>query len=125
MKRFGISIAAVLLVCLSLAATSVVEAKNRKKTITFNEDVLVNDTLVKKGTYEVKFDAASNTVSVLKNGDVMATAKADVKPTERKAPYNSASFTQTEKGRVLSALAFEGDKRLILVSGAREAGADD
>jgi hypothetical protein len=125
MKRFGISIAAALLACLSLAATSVVEAKNRRKTVTFSEDVLVNDTLVKKGTYEIKFDAASNTVSVLKDGDVIATAKADVKPTERKAPYNSASFTQTERGPALSALTFEGDKRLILVSGARDAGADD
>lgn len=125
MKRFGISIAAAFLVCLSLAATFVVEAKNRKKTITFNEDVLVNDTLVKKGTYEVKFDAASNRVSVLQDGELIVTAKADVKLTERKAPYNSASFTQTEKGQVLSALTFEGDKRLILVSGARDARADD
>ncbi len=46
------------------ALTSVVAfAKVQKQKVTFENDIKVNGTLVKKGTYDVKFDDATGQIS--------------------------------------------------------------
>ena len=51
------------------ALTSVVAfAKVQKQKVTFDSDIKVNGTLVKKGTYDVKFDDESGQLSIAKNG---------------------------------------------------------
>jgi hypothetical protein len=111
-RRFSLIVS--LLLCLGLMATALANEKNRRKTIHLAEDVLINDTLVRKGTYEVRFDARAGEVSFLKDGDVVMKTKATVELRETKAPYNSASFTTTEKGRALTSLTFQGDRRVVM-----------
>ena len=60
-------------------------AKTQRHKITFESDTKVNGTLVKKGTYDVKFDDASNQLSIVKNGKVIAQAMAKLEPREKKA----------------------------------------
>lgn len=60
-------------------------AKTQKHKITFENDTKVNGTLVKKGTYEVKFDDATNQLSIVKNGKVVAQAMAKLEAREKKA----------------------------------------
>ncbi|HMV83455.1 MAG TPA: hypothetical protein PLD20_21585 [Blastocatellia bacterium] len=115
MKKIGINLMA-LAICCAVAAVSLVQAKDRKKTVTFTEDFLVNSKLVKKGLYEVKFDAETSQVTILQDGDVVVTAKAEVRLTDKKALYNSASFTSTDRGKALTGITFEGDKRMILLN---------
>lgn len=117
MKNVAASMVIAVLLCLSVAATALAEkGKDRRKMITLSEDARVNDTLIKKGTYEIRFDAETSQVLVLKNREVIATAKAGVQMLSDKARYNQASFVQTEKGRVLNALRFAGDRREILLT---------
>jgi hypothetical protein len=55
------------------ALTSVVAfAKVHKHKVTFENDIKVNGTLVKKGTYDVKFDDETGQLSIIKNGKTVA-----------------------------------------------------
>ena len=55
------------------ALTSVAAfAKTHKHSVTFENDIKVNGTLVKKGTYEVKFDDETGQLSIIKNGKTVA-----------------------------------------------------
>ena len=59
------------------ALTGVVAlAKVHKQKTTFENDIKVNGTLVKKGTYDVKFDDQTGQFSVSKHGKVVAEAMA-------------------------------------------------
>lgn len=114
MKRIGIYLAMALTLCCAFALATA-EAKDRSKTVNFTENVLVNNTLVEKGAYQIKFDANTNEVTIMKGRQVVATAKAEVRTMDKKAPYNSVSFSASERGKVLTGITFEGDNRMIVI----------
>lgn len=122
MKKFGSNFLMALMFCVAVAAVSLVQAKDRRKTVTFTEDILVNSKIVKKGLYEVKFDSETSQVMILQDGDVVVAAKAEVQMTDKKAPNNSARFATTDRGKVLTGITFAGDKRLIVISERTESG---
>ena len=108
-----------LVVLLVGALTGVVAlAKVHKSRVTFEEDIKVNETLVKKGTYEVRFDDETGQLSILKNGKTVAEATARVKQREKKA--NDFQLRSTEKGdeRQMTGVTFGGsDKDIVITSG--------
>ena len=53
--------------------------------MTFDSDIKVNGTLVKKGTYDVKFDDETGQLSIIKNGKVVAEAMTRLEPRAKKA----------------------------------------
>ncbi|PYS78854.1 MAG: hypothetical protein DMF67_08225 [Acidobacteria bacterium] len=63
-------IALALVVCALLGATALADTKS--KNVTFQVDVTVGDTLVKKGSYKVTFDDQAQELKVLKDGKVVA-----------------------------------------------------
>ena len=114
-------------VALMTAGLTMVEARDRSKTITFLNDVTVNGTLIQKGTYDVRFDSESNEVTISRNGRPVASTKVDIKLTDRKNPHNSAAYVERDNMRVLPSITFEGDKRVLLVnsaSGSQNAGGE-
>ena len=122
MKRIGMKLMAVALFCCSLTLTTVTVAaddqkqmgKSKQKTVTLVEDVLINDQLVKQGTYRIKLDAANSQIVISNDdGDMVVTAKVNVKMGERKAEHNSISSGQSPKGKVMTSLTFAGDRRII------------
>ncbi len=125
MKRFGINLLAVLALCAGLMGTALANGKNLKKTITLDQDILVNDKVIKKGTYQFKFVAADTVVSILDENNVVATVKVNIKENERKAPHNSLAFTTTERGKMLTAITFGGDKRVLHVTELQTTSADE
>ena len=61
------------------ALTSVAAfAKTHKQVVTFDSDIKVNGTVVKKGTYQVKFDDESGQLSINKNGKTIAQTIGDM-----------------------------------------------
>ena len=86
-----------------------------RRTITLPEDVMVGETLVKQGTYEVRFDAKSNEVTLLKGKEVVAKAKATVEAGQEKARLDSLAYSGTEKGKKLNRLTFAGDRRTVVI----------
>lgn len=105
-----------LTLCVGLIGTALANGKNLRKTITLDQDVMVNDKLVKKGTYQFKFDAASNSVAILdENRGLVASINVNVKEGSKKSRHNLLSFATTDKGKTLTAMTFEGDTRTLHV----------
>jgi hypothetical protein len=99
------------------ALTSVAAfAKVHKHTVTFDNDMKVNDTLVKKGTYQVKFDDETGQLSIIKNGKTVAQAMAKVEARSRKA----SDFVLRSQGngdeKALIGVTFGGSDKDVIIS---------
>lgn len=113
MKSIVNRIVAVLMVS---ALTSVVAfAKVQKHKVTFDSDIKVNDTLVKKGTYEIKFDDESGQLSIIKNGKVVAEAAARVEPRSKKAGDFQLRSTTSGDETQLIGVTFGGSDRDVMI----------
>jgi hypothetical protein len=109
------------------ALTSVVAfAKVHKEKVTFDSDIKVNGTVVKKGTYDLKFDDESGQLSITKNGKVVAQAMAKAEQREKKA--NDFQLRSTTDGGEtnLIGVTFNGsDKNVVITaSGSSTTGAN-
>ena len=117
MKRF-MTLFMVALIVGALASVSVLagdKGKVEKKTITFPEDVMVNGTLVKAGDYEVKFDDATNELSIIKNGEVKVKTAAHLAARADKAK-NTALRTVDQNGVAsLIGVTFGGSTQDVMV----------
>jgi len=122
------SIVSRMLVVLMVGAlTSVVAlAKVQKHKVTFENDIKVNGTLVKKGTYDLKFDDESGQLSIVKNGKVVAQAMARVESREKKANDFQLRSTVNGDETQLTGVTFGGSDKDILItnSGAATTGSN-
>ena len=117
MKRFMTTLFVALIVGV-LASFSVMagdKGKVEKKTITFPEDVMVNGTLIKAGDYEVRFDEATNELSILKNGKVEATTAAHVEARSDKARTTALRTVDKGGAAQLIGVTFSGSNRDLVV----------
>lgn len=117
----------VMVVLMVGALTSVVAlAKVHKHKVTFENDIKVNGTLVKKGTYDVKFDDESGQLSIVKNGKTVAQAMARVEQREKKANDFQLRSTVNGDETQLIGVTFGGsDKDVLLTnSGATTTGSN-
>lgn len=101
------------------ALTSVAAlAKVHKHKVTFEEDIKVNGTVVKKGTYDVKFDDETNQLSILKNGKVVAQAMARLEARAKKANDFQLRSTNKDNEQQLTGVTFGGsDKDIVITEG--------
>lgn len=109
------------------ALTSVVAlAKVHKHRVTFDNDIKVNGTLVKKGTYDVKFDDETGQLSIAKNGKVVAQAMAKLEPRSKKADDFQLRSSGTGDDTQLVGVTFGGqDKDVVITnSGASNTGSN-
>lgn len=102
------------------ALTSVVAlAKVEKHRVTFDNDIKVNGTVVKKGTYDVKFDDETGQLTIAKNGKVVAQAMAKLESRAKKANDFQLRSTGTGNERQLTGVTFGGsDKDIVITSGS-------
>ena len=116
-----------LVVLMVTALTSVVAlAKVHKHKVTFEEDIKVNGTVVKRGTYEVKFDDETGQLSIAKNGKVVAQAMAKLEPRSKKANDFQLRSTNSGDEQQLTGVTFGGsDKDIVITnSGASTTGSN-
>ena len=116
MKSMVSRMAAILMVG---ALTGVVAfAKVHKQKVTFESDMKVNGTLVKKGTYDVKFDDESGQLSIEKNGKTVAQATAKLESRDKKANDFQLRSTVNGDETNLTGITFGGsDKNIVITSG--------
>ena len=102
------------------ALTSVVAfAKTYKQKVTFESDIKVNGTLVKKGTYDLKFNDETGQLSIIKGGKTVAEAMAKVEPRSKKANDFQLRSTVNGDEQQLTGLTFGGsDKDIVISSGS-------
>jgi len=101
------------------ALTGVVAfAKVHKQKVTFENDIKVNGTLVKKGNYEVKFDDETGQLTIAKNGKTVVQAMAKVEAREKKANDFQLRSTVNGDETNLTGVTFSGsDKDIVITSG--------
>ena len=93
-------------------------AKTHKHRVTFENDIKVNGTLVKKGSYDVKFDDASGQLSIIKNGKTVAQTMAKVEARAKKANGFQLRSVGTGDETELTGLTFGGsDKDVVITNG--------
>jgi hypothetical protein len=107
----------VLAVLMVGALTGVVAlAKVQKARATFDEDIKVNGTLVKKGTYDVKFDDETGQLSIIKNGKVVAEATTKLEPRSKKASdFQIRSITNGNELQ-LAGVTFGGSDKDVMIA---------
>jgi hypothetical protein len=107
----------VLAVLMVGALTSVVAlAKVQKAKATFDSDIKVNGTLVKKGSYDVKFDDETGQLSIIKNGKVIAEAMTRLEARNKKAAdFQIRSVTNGNEVQ-LAGVTFGGSDKDVMIS---------
>ena len=99
------------------ALTGVVAlAKVQKQKVTFESDIKVNGTLVKKGTYEVRFNDETGQLAIVKNGKTVAEAMARVEPRSKKANDFQLRSTTNGDQTQLTGVTFGGSDKDIVLS---------
>lgn len=104
---------AVVLLIASLASVAAF-AKTQKEKVTFVDDIKVNGTLVKKGTYDVKFDDKSGEVTIMKSGKVVARANSTMESRSNKARNFEFRATNAE----LTHVTFAGSAQNVVLNSA-------
>ena len=101
------------------ALTGVVAlAKVHKQKVTFENDIKVNGTVVKKGTYDLKFDDESGQLSITKNGKVVAQAMAKAEQREKKANDFQLRSTTDNGETNLIGVTFNGSDKNVVITGS-------
>ncbi len=109
------------------ALTSVVAfAKVQKHRVTFENDIKVNGTLVKKGAYDVKFDEESGQLSIVKNGKIVAEAMGRLEQRAKKASDFQLRSTVSGDETQLVGVTFSGSDKDVMISnnGASQSGSN-
>jgi hypothetical protein len=94
-------------------------ANTTRKEVTFAEAVTVNGTLVKQGTYEVRFDDETNQLTIIKGRKVIAQAEAQLEKVE--GPKHTLYVTRAEindatKPPALLSIALNGGNQATIVN---------
>ena len=106
---------AIAFVIASLAAVSAF-AKTRKESITLTSNTTVNGTLVKKGTYQLKYDDEKGELSIMKDNKVIAQATTTVEKRDGKARDFELRMSGSGSERQLTGIAFAGSDQNIQLS---------
>lgn len=96
-------------------------AKSKTETWTFQSDVTVNGTVVKKGTYVIKYDEKAAEIRIEKDGKVIATAPTRVEQRDKKAKSFEVRSNREGESTEVKSITFEGsDQNLVITPSAAQ-----
>jgi hypothetical protein len=90
--------------------------KNLKEKFTFDDDVVINSTPVKKGTYLVRYNAETSEVTIMDGDKVVAKAKATIKMSDKEFDNDALLTTATASGKKLTGLRLGGQREEITIT---------
>ncbi len=97
-----------------MGVMALAEGKNEK--VTFNHDMVVNGTLVKKGTYKMVYDEKSGELTLFSGKNVVAKSPAHAQTRNIKAENNEIKVNQQEIGSVLRSITIAGDTQNFILN---------
>lgn len=107
----------VLAVLMVGALTGVVAlAKVHKEKVTFENDIKVNGTLVKKGTYDLKFDDQTGQLAISKHGKVIVETTTRLEPRAKKAAGFQVRSITNGNGLELAGVTFGGSDKDVMIA---------
>ncbi len=105
-------------IALVIFAFSGISAFAKRDTVTFPSNIKVNGTLVKRGTYDIKFNEETKELSILKAGKVIAHATARAEKEAAKAKgIKYSSIVSGDELQLLSVTFGGSDEKLVIVGG--------
>ena len=109
----------ILIALVITAMTSVTAfAKTKKDTVTFPTDMQVGSTLVKKGTYNVKYDDQTHELLIVDGKNIIARASTTIEKRVRKTSglqFTAMANGQTDSKKLVS-ITFSGSQENIVLS---------
>jgi hypothetical protein len=114
MKRNATIIALALTLC-ALAPTMAL-AKSKSHRITFEQDMLVNGALVKKGEYQARFNEQTSELTILDGHRAIVTTTVKEEMLAKKAPGTSFEVKTGDNGHMLTKITFGGARYSLLLS---------
>jgi len=119
MKRFIQSFACALAIALVASLGVAAKDKTTKKTVEFTQDVTVNGTVLKAGTYDVKFNEQTGELSIIKNGKVKATTTAHLEARSNEAKNTAVILANTGGATAeFRGITFGGSNQNVVVGGS-------
>jgi len=108
-----------MMVLVGAIASGAALAKEIKKQVTFSDPVVVNGTLVKKGTYDAVFNDETNELSIVKGRKVIARAPAQLeKRTVRdRAVYETRDNAGDSNNAVLVSVTLKDGNQATIANG--------
>jgi hypothetical protein len=103
----------VLALCALMSATGL--AKGKSEEVNIPQDVVVNGTLVKKGSYKLKFDEQTGELLLLKGKKVVARTSARLEKREKEAARTEFGTIQQGETKSLRSITFRGDRESIVM----------
>jgi hypothetical protein len=100
----------------ALAAVTAFADKVKKAEVTLADDVMVNGTLVKAGTYEFRFNQDTGELSILKGGKVKATTTARMEERSQKSKYTGVRTRKDGNVYEFTGLVFGGSNQEVVVT---------
>src|SRR5215218_6292651 len=89
--------------------------KTHKQKVTFDNDIKVNGTTVKKGSYDLKFDDESGQLSIIKNGKTVVQTMTRLEARSKKANGFQVRATSNGGETQLAGVTFGGwDKDVVI-----------
>jgi hypothetical protein len=107
----------VTLALVMLAMTfSMAIAKNRSEKVSFSRDMVVNGTVVKKGTYKVTYDDQSKEMAIWDGKNELTKMAVRSESRTRKPSSTEVIFTEKDNQSVLNSITFAGSAEALIVS---------
>ena len=105
MRNHSLRIALAIAASITLLSVNAL-AGVKTRTVSFDTDMTIGGTLVKKGKYQVSFDQDSNELTIIQSGKVVARTKAAVEEVARAGKYKPSytSFLAKDKSEHLTAV---------------------
>jgi hypothetical protein len=94
-------------------------AKTRMHMINFEQDTIVNGTVVKKGDYRAGFDEQTGEFTILNDNRVILTTMAKEEILDKKASSTSVGTKMTDNGPVLTDITFRGARYSVQFGGSQ------
>jgi hypothetical protein len=116
MRKITSSFLSLSLLCLLSASTALAEHGELTERVTFSQDLMVNNTLVKSGDYRLVFDPASSMLKVMDGNEVIAQARATMRVNEEKADNDVIYSVATTAGQALKSVKFGGQREEVVLS---------
>ena len=90
-------------------------ANDKTGAVTFSRDVKINTTVLNKGTYNIKYDKASNELTISDGAVVVARSKARLAKVSTKISNTDIVWVKQDSTRMLQGITLRGDEEGIIL----------
>ena len=116
MKKLFVYFAVALVAAGSISYSTYAQSNKRSVDASISCDAMRRKTLARKVYYRGRFNFETGELTLMNNGEVIATVKGQVVEREMKSRYTAVSLRDTGSGRKMVGLMLAGDKRTLVLN---------